>query len=303
MIAVLSLAFLFATGHAQYPRDLADGAYLARTAGCTDCHTLRPDQPFAGGGRLVSPFGVFYTPNLTPDARTGIGSWNEVQFLNALRWGLSPSGSPYYPAFPYRSFTKITDKDVHKIFVYLRSLQPIVKSRLRSVLSFPYNQRWLVRVWDFFYFKGRSSDPEENVRTGQGPFEPVPGRSASWNRGAYLVEALLHCTECHTPRAYIGPLLIGNLESGQWLAGGNIPISGKYPPNITPDPETGTGSWSKADWDHFLRSGFDPNGKSPGGEMADVIRGTAGLTDYDRDAVIEYLRSIKPVRTPQEGEP
>jgi mono/diheme cytochrome c family protein len=271
--------------------DLEQGAYLVRAADCEACHSENEDLAFSGGVRLPTPFGDFYTPNITPDTKTGIGLWTFDQFREALRNGISPQGKIYYPSFPYRSFSKITDEDMMKMYLYLRSVPAIERLNRPNRLNTPYDQRWLVmRFWQLLYFRAPHSDPEENLKTGVGPFVPLSKRSPQWNRGAYLVEAVLHCAECHTPRNFLGAPI-----SNRWLAGSDLSISGKYPPNITPDPETGL-TWTVQEWTRFLASGLTPQNTTPGMEMALVVRSTSELTKEDRAAVVEYLLSQEPVR-------
>jgi mono/diheme cytochrome c family protein len=267
------------------------GEYLTRAAGCTDCHTVTPERAFAGGLHIETPFGVFVTPNITPDKATGIGSWTFEDFQRALRDGVSPSGALYYPAFPYRSYSKMTDADMRKIWNYLTARPALTVSNSSNRLSFPFDQRWLLRVWRALFLRGPSGDHARDIKVARGPFVPDPERTRSWNRGAYLVEALLHCAECHTPRNRLGAP-----EVSLWMAGSDVPIGAERAPNITPDRFTGTGAWTIADWTRFLASGIDPRGNFPGGEMAQVVQNTSALTEADRAAVVEYLMTLKPIR-------
>lgn len=261
---------------------------MTRIAGCADCHTIDSQSAMAGGLKLPSPFGSFFTPNITFDKETGIGSWSEKDFFTALRQGRRPDGKLLYPAFPYRAYTKLSDQDIHAIYVYLKSLPTVKRQNIPHDLGLPFDQRWLMNFWQELYFGTYSSSPEEKIRRGVGAFEPDPDKSQSWNRGAYLVESASHCTECHTPRDRMG-----GLEPDLWMSGSDL--LGKTIPNITPDPETGR-PWTKEQWMRFLRSGYTPNLHTPGDEMADVIRNTSFLTDSDRAAMVEYLMSLKPVR-------
>jgi mono/diheme cytochrome c family protein len=266
--------------------EVEQGAYLVKIAGCADCHTVSYDEPMAGGYRLQTPFGDFFTPNITPDPDTGIGRWTERQFHDALRFGVSPNGAIYFPAFPYRSFTKISDRDLHRIYLYLRSLTPIANPNRAHRLKIPFNQRWLMYFWQWLYFNGRISNRAENIKDGIGPFIPDPTRSPRWNRGAYLAEALAHCAECHTPRNSLGHLL-----TSQWMSGTFDILRGPIP-NITPDPETGLGRWTTENWMVFLTSGLTPELHTPAHEMAEVIQNTSSLTEQDRKALVEYLTSL-----------
>lgn len=275
LTALLILAFV--TSAEAYGDSLQNGAYLVRIAGCADCHTADARKPMAGGLRLPSPFGDFFTPNITPDIETGIGTWSESDFVRALRLGKRPDGKLLYPAFPYRAYTQLTDSDLHDMFVYLRQLTPIHAQNLPHQLNFLFGQRWLVNFWQEFFF-------------GAGPFRPDKSKSEIWNRGAYLVEGLAHCTECHTPRNRLG-----GLETSLWMSGNSQILPGKVIPNITPDRETGR-PWTKRQWMRFLTSGYSPSYKTPGAEMADVIQNTSFLNKSDREAMVEYLMSLKPIR-------
>lgn len=261
---------------------------MTRIAGCADCHTMDPQSPMAGGLKLPSPFGSFFTPNITFDVETGIGRWTETDFTTALRAGKRPDGKLLYPAFPYRAYTKLTDVDIHAIYLYLKSLPPVRRENVPHDIGTPFNQRWLMNFWQEFYFGTYSSDAVQKIQRGVGEFQPDSVHSDSWNRGAYLVEAASHCTECHTPRNWLGGLVADLWMSGSDLLGTTIP-------NITPEKETGR-PWTKEQWMRFLRSGYSPTYHTPGAEMADVIRNTSFLTEEDREAMVEYLMSLKPVR-------
>jgi mono/diheme cytochrome c family protein len=270
--------------------DINNGAYMVKISGCADCHTADPSAPMAGGLKLPSPFGIFYTPNITPDVETGIGSWAESDFITALRMGKSPSGDYLYPAFPYRSYTKLSDADLHDMYLYLKSLKPVKFENFPHQIGFPYNRRGLLYFWQELYFGSSAESPIKRAQEGVGPFVAVEEKSPEWNRGAYLVEAAAHCTECHTPRNSLG-----GLESSLWMAGVSKGLTGSEIPNITPDPQTGL-RWSKQDWFIFLSSGLTPERHTPGQEMADVILNTSYLTPADRAAMAEYLHDLQPVR-------
>jgi mono/diheme cytochrome c family protein len=265
-----------------------NGAYLVTVGGCANCHT----RSFGGGYRLSTPFGDFITPNLTPDDAMGIGRWTLTDFRRALRLGVSPNGSPYYPAFPYTSFTKMSDSDMDAVFLYLRSLPPVKRQNKPNRLKFPFEMRWLLYFWQELFFKSATqANFDINLKDRIGPFIPAPNQSISWNRGAYLTEALLHCSECHTPRGRFG-----ERRADLWMAGSDLQFEGRSPPNLTPEATTGLASWTQEDWNRFLTSGFTPEFSSVGSEMALVVRDTAALADSDRAAVIEYLMSLKPVQ-------
>ena len=258
---------------------VARGAYLATAAGCADCHTDAKNggRPYAGGRSLTTPFGTFYAPNITPDMVTGIGQWSDVQFLNALREGVRPDGSNFFPVFPYPSFTKITDGDVRAIKAYLFA-QPAVRQANRAHdVAFPFSWRFLLSGWKVLFFN-------------PGPFRPAPDRGETYNRGAYLVTALAHCGECHTPRNWFGAM-----EPSRFLAGTPHGPDGKAVPNITPNQETGIGKWSDDDIEALLKDGQTPDFDFVGGAMAEVVKNTARLTDADRRAIAAFLRSVTAV--------
>ena len=175
------------------PKELAQaslierGRYLAQAADCAACHTAKGGEPFAGGYPFVLPFGTLYSTNITPDKETGIGDYSDADFLNALRRGVARGGKRLYPAMPYASYTYMTDADALAIKAYLLSVKPVHAPPPANTLRFPFDQRWSMAVWALLF------DPNRR-------FEPHTQRNDEWNRGAYLVEALGHCGECHTPR-------------------------------------------------------------------------------------------------------
>ncbi len=276
--AALAAACLLATARASAadPDEIARGAYLANAADCEACHTDREHggQPYAGGRALATPFGTFYSPNITPDPETGIGRWSDEQFLRALRDGVRPDGANYFPVFPYPSFTKITDADARAIKAYLFSLPAVRQANRTHDVSFPVSWRFLQDGWKLLFFS-------------PGPFRPEPERSEAYNRGAYLVTALAHCDECHTPRNWFGAT-----EPDRFLAGNPNGPDGKKVPNITPDRKTGIGNWSEDDIIGVLADGHTPDFDKVGGAMAEVVKSTSRLTDADRRAIALYLRSL-----------
>jgi mono/diheme cytochrome c family protein len=274
---------LTAPAGAADPGLIARGAYLAAASDCADCHTDRAQggQPYAGGRALTTPFGTFYAPNITPDLDTGIGRWTDAQFLNALREGVRPDGSNYFPVFPYPSFTKITDDDARAIKAYLFAQLAVRQANRAHDVAFPLSWRFLQNGWKLLFFS-------------PGPFRPAPERSEAYNRGAYLVTALAHCGECHTPRNWFGAT-----EPSRFLAGTSHGPDGKAVPNITPDLETGIGKWSDDDIVTLLKDGQTPDFDFVGGAMAEVVKNTARLTDSDRRAIAVFLRSVTAVPSPR----
>jgi mono/diheme cytochrome c family protein len=273
LIAVLALAVLTVAAPARAEEDAETrGEYLVRAGGCFSCHTAPGGQKMAGGRALTTPFGTFYTPNITPDAATGIGRWTDTEFLRALREGVRPDGTNYFPVFPYPSFTGITDSDALAIKAYLFSLPAVRQQNRPHEVPFPFSWRFLQTGWKLLFFT-------------PGPFQPAPERSAAYNRGAYLVTALAHCGECHTPRNFLGAM-----RSGQRLAGTPDGPDGQLVPNITPDPGTGIGKWDKDDILELLKTGITPEQSKVKGAMRETIQdGLKYLSDGDLEAIADYL--------------
>ena len=231
-VARLALLAALGSAAAQGAADAKRGEYLATAGGCVGCHTedKKDAVPFAGGRALKTPFGTFYGPNITPHPQAGIGRWTEADFIRAMREGTGPGGMHYFPAFPYPSFTKITDGDLRDLFAYLRTLPPNARSSQPHDLEFPFGFRFALAGWKWLFFT-------------PGPFVPDPKASAEVNRGAYLVQALGHCGECHTPRNFLG-----GPKQDRFLAGGKGP-DGKSIPNLTP---TRLKKWSDGELKEFL---------------------------------------------------
>jgi mono/diheme cytochrome c family protein len=266
---------------ADFPgRDiLAGGRYLAEAADCEACHTAEGGKPFAGGRPFDTQFGTLYSPNITPDPETGIGAWSDADFRKALHKGVGLGGKRLYPAFPYAAYSYLTDTDVAAIRTYLWSLSPVKQSAPANTLTFPYDQRWLMAIWAALYVP--------NTR-----FQPVAERSATWNRGAYLAEALGHCGDCHTPRT---PLQ--SLDNRRKFAGGSAEGWRAY--NLSSDMNSGIGQWSAADLGQYLRTGHSMDRGSAFGPMAQAVHlSLQKLTPADVSAIVEYVRSVPPVSTP-----
>ena len=260
---------------------IARGEYLFRAANCQSCHTdvKNKGKLLAGGRPLKTPFGTFYGPNITPHEDHGIGAWSDADFIAALRHGRAPDGSHYFPAFPFTAFTKMTDADMLALKAYIFTLPAVDRPNTPHEIGFPFGWRFLMSAWKWLAF-----DP--------GAFEPDPTRPAAWNRGAYLVEALGHCAECHTPRD-----MIGALDRDMAFAGTAEGPDGDAVPNITPDPETGIGKWRDKDLIFLFQTSLLPDGDSVGGGMAEVVaNGTKHLSETDLEAIVAYLRTLAPVR-------
>jgi mono/diheme cytochrome c family protein len=252
--------------------------YITRMADCEACHTAKGGAPFAGGRAFALPFGTIYTPNITPDSETGIGKWSDAQFLRAVHRGVSADGSRLYPAFPYDSYTLLTDADVLAIKSYLFSLKPVRQANRPNTFSFPFNQRWLMAFWSVFF--------NRDAR-----FRPVREQTPEWNRGAYLVEAAGHCGECHTPRN-----LFQAMDQRHKFAGGVA--EGWLAYNITSDPTSGIGDWSPEQLAAYLRSGHARGRGTASGPMAEAVDlSLSKLTPSDIAAVVTYVRSVKPIHS------
>lgn len=278
---LLSASSTGATGKQPIIADLlSQGEYIFRAAGCYGCHTdeKHGGKALAGGRALETPFGTFYSPNITADPDTGIGKWSEADFMRAMREGLSPKGEQYYPSFPYPSYTLLTDDDLRALWLYLRT-QPATPQKNR-----PHNLKWYARArsfvgsWKALYFV-------------PGPYRPDASRSASWNRGAYLAEAAGHCGECHTPRT-----ALGGIKRSMHFAGTREGPENSVIPNITPDKKTGIGRWNARELAGYLENGMTPEGDSAGDLMAEAIdNGLKYLRAEDRAAIAEYVLSLPPV--------
>ena len=283
--ALAGLFFLWLTMSCFAQGDAKRGEYLAKAGGCLGCHTVEEKEgskekpvPFAGGRALETPFGTFYGPNLTPHPEAGIGRWSEADFMRAMREGRRPDGANYFPAFPYPSFTLITDADLRDLWAYLRTLPQSNRPSEPHDLGLLYRWRFLVGMWKWMFFT-------------PGPFAPDPAKSAQLNRGAYLVQALGHCGECHTPRNFLG-----GPKKDRFLAGAKLP-EGATAPNLTP---TRLGKQNDVELKEFLRTAMTPDGDVAAASMVEVVTNTTSqLTAPDLDALVAYLRSLPPL--PEEG--
>jgi mono/diheme cytochrome c family protein len=256
------------------------GEYLFNAANCVGCHTDKAHggARLAGGGAVETPFGSYFSRNITPDPTDGIGAWSDADFLHALRDGISPHGEHYFSAFPFPAFTLMTDRDILDIRAYLMTQPPVAQPNRPHQVDFPYDVRLSMLFWRALYFE-------------PGPFKPDPARSAEWNRGAYLARAVSHCAECHTTRTALGGLDDARPLGGNKLAG----PKGKLAPNISADPKDGIGKWSEDDIASLLKSGITPDGDFVAAPMSEVVDGTAKLSDADRMAIAAYLKTVPAV--------
>jgi mono/diheme cytochrome c family protein len=260
--------------------NLANGVAAFNAGGCSSCHavTNQPDRLNLGGGlAMPSPFGTFYVPNISPDPTYGIGRWSEADFVTAVLKGTSPDGKHYFPAFPYASYRFASVDDIRDLFAYLKTL-PAVSGKTRDHdVPFPFNIRRNVGIWKWLFMDGK-------------PVVADASRPASWNRGAYLVNGLGHCAECHSPRNFLGGIV-----EAQRFAGGPNPEGEGWVPNIT---QKRLGDWSAKDIAYFFETGQTPDGDTAGGSMVRVIKNTSQLSPEDRDAMAEYVKSLPPVEGP-----
>jgi mono/diheme cytochrome c family protein len=257
------------------------GEVIFNAGGCASCHAVpnQPDRLKLGGGLAIpSPFGTFYAPNISPDRADGIGGWSENDFVNAVKRGISPEGTHYFPAFPYTSYAHATVQDVRDLFAYLKTLAPVSGRSPDHDLPFPFDVRRNVGIWKLLFM-------DDSL------FVPNQSRPTQWNRGAYLVNTFGHCAECHSPRN-----LLGGIKAAQRFAGGPDPDGKGFVPNITQKGELA--QWSEKDIDYFLETGQTPDGDNAGGAMARVIRNTSQLSSDDRAAIANYVKSLPPVEGP-----
>lgn len=250
---------------------IARGLYLVRAGSCASCHTARNGEPFAGGHAVLTPFGAIYATNITPDKDTGIGNWSEADFYRAMHDGLDRQGNHLYPAMPYPWYTKVTPDDVRNIKAYLDTLKPVRQVNRPSDLPWPMTDRRVMAVWNKMYFN-------------KGTFTPNAGKSAEWNRGAYLVEGLGHCAACHTAINFAGA------SRGKPLQGGLV--AGSFAPSLASGLRDGLGSWTNAEIVEYLKSGSNHK-TAAAGAMAEVVaNSTQFMSDTDLAAIATYLKDL-----------
>lgn len=258
--------------------DPVAGELVFHAAGCASCHaaegaTGEDKLVLAGGKAFATPFGTFVAPNISPDPDHGIGGWTLGQFANAVQRGIGPGGEHLFPALPYTSYIHMVPQDVADLHAYMATLPASDEPSLPHRLDFPFSMRWPVGGWKMLFL-----DRDWVVTGSLSPEE---------ERGRYLVEALGHCGECHTPRGRLG-----EMDRGAWLAGGPDPANpGKRIPNITPAKL----DWSEEEIAEYLSSGFTPDYDIAGGEMAAVVEEMARLPASDRAAIAAYLKKVPPV--------
>lgn len=256
------------------PELVARGEYLARVGNCMACHTTQGGAAFAGGRGIETPFGVVHSSNLTPDKAHGIGQWSSAEFWRAMHHGRSRDGRLLYPAFPYPNYTQVTREDSDAIYAYLQSQPAVGEANRPHALRFPYSTQAALAVWRALFFA---------------PGEPVVAslQTAEYNRGAYLVNGLGHCTACHTPRNALGAT-----SDAQAFSGGLIPVQNWYAPALNAAAEAGVKEWPVEDVVALLKTGVAPHG-SVMGPMAEVVfRSTQYLTHADARAMAVYLQDL-----------
>ena len=262
----------------NYQGSLKKGEYVFNASGCASCHsspdTTQEEKLVLTGGRAFpSPFGTFYAPNISMDKVNGIGAWSEKDFVNAVRHGVSPEGKHYYPSFPYTAYANMTDQDIADLWVYFKSIPESSKPSIDHDLPMYLRWRRPLAFWKFL------NKPE--------PIIELVSSDATVQRGAYLVQTLGHCGECHTPRNFIGIL-----QYDYWLGGAKNPAGRGMIPNITSSKL----NWNTEEIVEYLASGFTPDFDVAGGHMAHVIENTSKLTEEDRIVIAEYLKAIPGVQ-------
>lgn len=273
-LLISGLAALMPAQAAPDAQLLQQGEYLAVASDCTACHTATADKPFAGGKVIASPVGEIISTNITPSTRDGIGGYSEQQFSDALRKGIRADGARLYPAMPYTAYATLTDEDIHALYTYfMQGVKPVDAPVPETRLPFPLNLRFSMAVWNALFLKAPG-------------YQPDPAHSASWNRGRYLAEGAAHCATCHTPRGF----LMQEKES-EALTGAQV--GPWYAPNITADPVSGIGQWSRQELVTYLHTGRVVGKAQAAGSMAEAITHSFHyLTDSDRAAIAEYILSV-----------
>jgi len=252
---------------------LARGKYIAIAGDCVACHTLPGGKgAFSGGYKIDTPFGGIYASNITPDEQDGIGNWTEREFFNAVRHGKGKSGENLYPAMPYNAYVKVSDRDMHDLWLYMRSVEPVANKVTATDLPFPYNIRMAMMGWNLLFFKNDA-------------FTADSTQTAQYNRGAYLVEGLEHCAACHTPKNIIGG------DTSAYLQGSNLGVW--HAPEITSNSYTGIGSWSNEQIVQYLKTGSNHVAVASGPMAEAVTNSTQHLTDDDLQAIATYLKAQK----------
>lgn len=254
--------------------DVARGAYLARASGCIACHTNfeKGGAPLAGGAPLKTDFGTFYPPNLTTDPAHGIGDWSIDDFAKAVRQGVSPAGTPYYPTFTYPFYANFTDQEIADLWAAFQTVPAVAKAAPEHEAPFPFNQRWGLKLWRAAFLEPPHTDP-------------MPDNSAAWNRGRLLVEGAAHCAACHTGRNFAGARAS---DTEHFQGNDRLPGGGKSP--AIDFESLRKRGWTVANLAYALQTGITPSGDAFGGTMGEVVlQGTQFLSAADRKAMATYL--------------
>ncbi|MFT4768700.1 MAG: mono/diheme cytochrome c family protein [Glaciecola sp.] len=267
------------------------GEYLAVAGNCASCHTAPDGEYMAGGLAFDTPFGVIYSTNITPDDDSGIGLWNDWDLLNSMRHGVSANGDHLYPVFPYTSFTQVSNEDVAALYAYLKSIPAVSSDNRNNDIKFPFNMRSLMAFWKLMFFEPGAYEVNENLST-------------EWNRGAYLVEALAHCSACHTPRNLLGAeqhneKMAGGEYSDRVAPGVTRPWSA---PNLTASTR-GLGPWSEADLEAYLKTARNEFLESFGPMNEVIMHSTRHLSDTDIQAMAVYLKALPAIDPPEPSQP
>ncbi len=254
------------------------GEYLARAGNCISCHTARGGEAYAGGFPLETPFGTIYGPNLTPDTKTGIGSWSSAEFWRAMHNGRSKDGRLLYPAFPYPNFTEVTREDSDAIYAWFKTIPAVEQQNKPNELRFPYSTQLAVGFWRALFFRPAT-------------FEADKSKSVDWNRGAYLVRGLGHCAACHAPRNALGATISANSSQSEF-GGGLIPVQNWYAPSLNSPDEAGVAHWTDDEVLALLKTGLSSRG-SVMGPMAEVVfNSTQYLDAVDLNAMAVFLKEL-----------
>jgi mono/diheme cytochrome c family protein len=259
------------------------GEYLATAGDCMACHSTAKGKPFAGGLPLKVPMlGTIYSSNITPDRQTGIGNWTLEDFDRAVRKGVSKDGHNLYPAMPYVSYAKVNDDDIKALYAYFRyGVAPVSQATRESDIPWPLNMRWPLTVWNWVFLKN-------------GSYEAKPAQSVAWNRGAYLVQGLAHCSTCHTPRGFAMQEKALD-ETGSGFLGGSV-LAGWDGYNITSSANSGIGGWSHAQLVQYLQTGSVAGVAQAAGPMGEAVEHSfSKMTDADIDAIATYVRTVPAV--------
>lgn len=278
-VLLIALGLLAGISHTARADDTIErGRYLSVAADCVACHTSpKQGKPYAGGYAIASPLGEIWASNITPSTSHGIGNYTEADFATAVREGVRKDGAHLYPAMPYTSYAKLTDEDIHALYVYfMQAVAPVDEEARTTELPFPFSVRSSMAVWNLLFLD-------------KTPFNPDPAQSAQWNRGAYLVEGLAHCSSCHSPRG-----LMMQEVGGKAFAGGSL--GDWYAPNITSHPISGIGGWTDDELAQYLKTGRVEGKGQAGGGMAEAVSNSLSkLRDEDISAIVTYLRTVPAV--------